>query len=77
MTVKIRKVGTSNVLTVPSDISVPKDAEFEVYAGEQGSIVFLPRKQNPFMDDQYAATHDLRHDSAFADVRLTGLEDGE
>jgi hypothetical protein len=47
MTVKIRKVGTSNVLTVPKNIKVTSK-EYEVYEGRDGAITFLPVTENPF-----------------------------
>lgn len=51
MTVKMRKVGHSWVLTVPEEDRKGKENQkFEVYAGRQGAIVFLPVKNNPFED---------------------------
>lgn len=47
MTVKIRKVGSSNVLTVPKSIKVTSK-EYEVYKGREGAITFLPVTKNPF-----------------------------
>ncbi|GAA3637401.1 hypothetical protein GCM10022297_14810 [Lactobacillus hamsteri] len=47
MTVKIRKVGSSNVLTVPKGIKVTSK-EFDVYEGREGAITFLPVTDNPF-----------------------------
>ncbi|MGM9907835.1 AbrB/MazE/SpoVT family DNA-binding domain-containing protein [Limosilactobacillus sp.] len=56
MTVKIRKVGTSNVLTVPKSIKNPQK-EYEVYEGRDGAIVYLPKKKNPFEDPEYVKSH--------------------
>lgn len=58
MTVKLRKVGNSNTLTVPSDIK-PKFSEFDVYQGRDGQIVFTPKQANPFLDSEFVATHDF------------------
>ncbi|TSO25371.1 antitoxin of toxin-antitoxin stability system [Lactobacillus sp. LL6] len=48
MAVKIRKVGNSQVLTVPKSISVASGTEYEVFAGRNGAITFLPIESNPF-----------------------------
>ncbi|KRM27392.1 hypothetical protein FC91_GL002601 [Schleiferilactobacillus harbinensis DSM 16991] len=58
MTVKIRKVGNSNTLTVPNTIQ-PQATEYDVYQGRDGVIVFVPKHQNPFRDEEYINTHDL------------------
>lgn len=51
MTVKMRKVGHSWVLTVPKkDRKGKENKKFEVYAGRQGAIIFLPVSKNPFED---------------------------
>lgn len=47
MTVKLRKVGNSRVLTVPQSIHV-SGKEFDVFSGRNGSIVFMPKEDNPF-----------------------------
>lgn len=53
MTVKMRKVGHSWVLTVPeADRKGKENQKFEVYAGRQGAIIFLPVTQNPFENPQ-------------------------
>lgn len=47
----MRRIGHSWVLTVPKKYSKGKEnKEFEVYAGRQGAIVFLPVIKNPFED---------------------------
>ena len=49
MTVKMRKVGHSWVLTVSEkDRKEKENKEFEAYTGHQGAIVFLPVSKNPF-----------------------------
>ncbi|MCT0021448.1 antitoxin of toxin-antitoxin stability system [Weissella cibaria] len=55
--VRLRKIGTSNVLTVPSYIT-PKDTEFDVFSGRNGAIIYTPRTSNPFLDEHYVATHE-------------------
>lgn len=49
MTVKIRKIGNLEVLPIPEDIRVTSK-EYDVYAGRDGSIIFLPTEHNPFND---------------------------
>lgn len=56
MSFKIRKVGTSNVLTVPNKVG-EVGAEYNVYSGRQGAIVYLPANKNPFTDKEYIAKH--------------------
>ncbi len=48
MSVKIRKVGNSLVLTVPKNIKVSSNKEYDVFAGRNGAITFLPVETNPF-----------------------------
>lgn len=50
--VKKRRVGSSTVLTVPKDIDSPFE-KYEVYAGRNGAIVFLPKRPNPFTDKEF------------------------
>ena len=54
--VKIHKVGSSNVLTVPHEIH-PKYDTFDVFEGRDGAIIYLPKKSNPFTDPKYIAAH--------------------
>lgn len=56
MSIKIRHIGTSDVLTVPKNIK-KVSREYEVFSGRGGAIVYLPKQNNPFKDDQYTATH--------------------
>lgn len=56
MTVKMRRVGTSNVLTVPKTIkNVHK--EYDVFAGRDGAIVYLPKRENLFNDMDFVNSH--------------------
>lgn len=48
MSVKIRKVGNSLVLTVPKNIKVSLNKEYDVFTGRDGAITFLPVESNPF-----------------------------
>lgn len=48
MIIKIRKVGNSRVLTVPKNIKTNSNNEYEVYAGRNGAITYLPVEKNPF-----------------------------
>lgn len=45
--VKIRKSGHSNILTVPKSIK-PQAESYNVYQGKDGMIVYVPKKSNPF-----------------------------
>ncbi|ERL64293.1 hypothetical protein L248_1061 [Schleiferilactobacillus shenzhenensis LY-73] len=57
MTVKIRKVGNSNTLTVPNTIT-PQAKEYDVFQGRDGMIIFMPKHKNPFLDEAFIRTHD-------------------
>lgn len=72
MSVKIRKVGNSNTLTVPNDIK-PKAKEFDVFQGRDGVIVYVPKHQNPFHDEDFIRTHDLKQKEEFGG-KLVGSE---
>ncbi|WP_125713584.1 antitoxin of toxin-antitoxin stability system [Companilactobacillus kedongensis] len=50
--VKLRKVGSSKVLTVPKEIKT-KYENFDVFSGRDGAIVFLPKSNNPFTDPAF------------------------
>ena len=50
MTVKLRKVGTSKVLTLPNSIKT-KYTKFDVFKGRFGNIIYSPVKPNPFKDE--------------------------
>ncbi|MBK0040760.1 antitoxin of toxin-antitoxin stability system [Leuconostoc pseudomesenteroides] len=54
--IKIRKVGTSEVLTVPKTIQ-HTTTEFEVFSGRNGSIVYTPKRANPFHDEKFIKEH--------------------
>lgn len=66
MSVKIRQVGSSKVLTVPNNIDVNLSDEYNVYKGQDGAIVYTPKTRNPFIGDWYH--HDLKQTSEFEDV---------
>lgn len=40
MTVKSRKVGNAMVLTIPAELKVPQNTEFEPYVDEAGNVIF-------------------------------------
>lgn len=65
MSVKTRKVGGSNVLTVPSNIKPAP--EYDVYQSADGQIIYTPRTPNPFLDPKFVATHDFSQKEAFGD----------
>ena len=56
MTVKIRRVGTSDVLTVPKSIK-KRYKEYEVYQDRNGAIVYMPKRSNPFKNSKFIAKH--------------------
>lgn len=62
MSVKIRKVGSSNVLPVPKSINV-SDQEYNVYSGRNGVIVYLPKRRNPFEDSEFVKQHRFEGDT--------------
>ncbi|WP_125567497.1 type II toxin-antitoxin system PemI/MazE family antitoxin [Companilactobacillus insicii] len=64
MSVKIRKVGNSNTLTVPNNIK-PMAKEYDVFQGRDGVIVFSPKKKNPFHDEEFIKNHDWTQDEEF------------
>lgn len=70
MTVKMRRVGTSNVLTVPKTIkNVHK--EYDVFAGRDGAIVYLPKRENLFNDAGFVNSHLYDgNDSGFVDSEV-------
>jgi antitoxin component of MazEF toxin-antitoxin module len=67
MTVKIRKVGNSNVLTVPNSINI-NNTEFDVFEGIDGAIVFTPHQPNPFKDNEFVANHKMPQTEAFGGI---------
>ncbi|AKP68418.1 antitoxin of toxin-antitoxin stability system [Companilactobacillus ginsenosidimutans] len=52
MTVKIRKVGNSNTLTVPNNIE-PLAEEYDVFQSREGLIIYSPVGPNPFDDEEF------------------------
>lgn len=56
MTVKIRRVGTSDALTVPKSIK-KRYKEYEVYQDQNGAIVYMPKRSNPFKNSEFVAKH--------------------
>ncbi|EHN58431.1 MAG: antitoxin of toxin-antitoxin stability system [Oenococcus sp.] len=56
-TVKIRKSGNSNILTLPKEIK-PTAKEFTVFQGRDGEIVYTPKKTNPFKDEKWVQAHE-------------------
>ncbi|BAQ56616.1 hypothetical protein [Lactobacillus acetotolerans] len=51
-TVKIRKSGNSNILTLPKEIK-PKAKKYRVFQGRDGMIVYVPEKSNPFKNQAF------------------------
>ncbi|WP_137625145.1 antitoxin of toxin-antitoxin stability system [Lactiplantibacillus pingfangensis] len=67
MTVRLRRVGQTNLLDLPSQIK-PMYSEFTVYQGRDGQIVYTPVQSNPFLDAKFIATHDFTQDDIFPDT---------
>ena len=61
MSVKIRKVGNSYVVPIPTNIKVP-DTEIDVFQGMDDSIIFVPKEPNPFLDEKFINSHDFTQD---------------
>lgn len=57
MTVKIRKVGNSHVITVPKSLNCNDNTTYDVFKGLDGAIVYLPHHKNPFTDKAYTEAH--------------------
>lgn len=72
MSVKLRKVGSSKVLTVPNEIDAKLNTEYDVFKGRDGSIIFTPKQRNPFIGDWYH--QDLHQTSEFEDVTDIDIE---
>ncbi|EHO53079.1 hypothetical protein [Lentilactobacillus kisonensis] len=72
MSVKLRKVGNSNTLTVPNNIK-PIAHEFDVFQGRDGMIVFVPKHKNPFHDESFIQSHDFTQSEEFGG-KLIGNE---
>ncbi|MDN6665169.1 MAG: hypothetical protein L0L78_08050 [Tetragenococcus koreensis] len=72
MSVKLRKVGSSHVLTVPNKFEVTENTEFDVFQGRDGSIIYTPKRNNPFEGNWY--NHDLQQESVFEDVEDLNIE---
>lgn len=72
MSVKIRKVGNSNTLTVPTSIK-PIAHEFDVFQGRDGVIVYVPKHDNPFHNEAFIESHDLKQPEEFGG-KLVGRE---
>jgi len=68
--VKPRKVGSSEVFTIPKGIKITHD-QYEVFSGHDGAIIFLPKNKNPFTDPAFIKAHrnDLTDDDFFQ-IRL-------
>ncbi|MCH5464995.1 AbrB/MazE/SpoVT family DNA-binding domain-containing protein [Levilactobacillus tujiorum] len=54
MIVKAQQQGNSTILTVPKNIHIPKNTEFNVYQDNSGNIVYEPVTKNN--DDLWSDT---------------------
>lgn len=50
--IKTRKVGSSVVISIPSQFQVPVGEEYVAYKAKNGSLIFSPKLSNPFLSDQ-------------------------
>ena len=71
MIVKVRKVGNSHGLTVPKGIPT-SNQEYEVFAGRNGAITYLPVTNNPFHDKETLKKYGKYDgdDSGFVDAEV-------
>ncbi|MQS89605.1 antitoxin of toxin-antitoxin stability system [Companilactobacillus mishanensis] len=65
MSVKIRKIGNLNFLTVPESI-MPLAQEYYVFQGRDGVIVYTPAEENPFTSDKFIKQHDFSQTEEFS-----------
>ena len=72
MSVKARKVGNSNVFTIPQNIT--PEGEYDVFVGRHGSIVYSPKRSNIFEDKNLIKKHDLKQKEEYSDT-LKGEEE--
>lgn len=42
MVVRTRKVGNSTTITIPSQLNIPDNVEFDASIDDQGNIIFTP-----------------------------------
>ena len=58
MSVKLRPVGTSNMLTVPAYIKTTS-TEYNVFTVRDGAIVYLPKQEAPDKVRELAERHGI------------------
>lgn len=66
MSVKARKVGNSNVFTIPQNIH--PEGEYDVFEGRHGSIVYSPKRENIFEDKNFIQKHNLAQKEEYPDT---------
>lgn len=71
MSVKARRVGNSNVFTIPQNIK--PEGEYDVFVGRHGSIIYSPKRKNIFEDKEFIRKHDLKQKEEYTDT-LKGEE---
>ncbi|MDR1473557.1 MAG: AbrB family transcriptional regulator [Lactobacillales bacterium] len=78
MVVKTRKQGNSVVLSVPKEIKVDLNKEFEVFQEEDGAIIFLPVHKNIYKENpDYDFRGDLEYAGIIENNDLKGKENVE
>jgi len=70
--IKVRKVGNSNVFTIPKYIH-PTDDNYQVFQGRHGDIIYTPKRKNIFKDKEFIKKHDWKQNEEWSD-KLVGEE---
>lgn len=73
MSVKVKKIENNRVFIIPEEIK-PTDGEYDVFQGRSGSIVFSPKKTNPFKDKDFINNHDFTQCEEFV-IKSKGEEE--
>ena len=72
MTIKVRKVGNSQTLTVPKSFNIDSNTKYTVTLKNDGTIVYTPETRNPFEGDWF--NEDLKQKDMFSDIDLMDSE---
>lgn len=77
MSVRIRKVGNSDVITVPKELKLDRNVEYEAFVGRHGSITYLPVEKNPFEDTESIKKYGRADGSKMAGFVDAEVDDNE
>jgi len=59
-----RRIGDSTVLDLSKNIEATAQ-EYNVYSGDDGALIFIPKKDNPWLDSEFVATHTFPQKESF------------